>query len=162
MKNRPTHPELVAALRSLAASDADALPPPDLESRLLAEFEGTRAAASHHPPAPRFVPAWAALSATTAFALLLLSHRTPMPRPAGTQTAADAPFVQVPYVVPPAPYERVEVIRQDVPLAALIAAGFEVHVDDAGGTLPADVLVGQDGRVLAVRLPAARTERKIP
>jgi hypothetical protein len=40
----------------------------------------------------------------------------------------------------------------DVPLMALMAAGLEVHTNDAGGRVTADVLIGQDGRALAVRL----------
>jgi len=145
VKDRQPPPELLAALKSLAAKDADAAPPADLEARLLEmlrERPGTRARAT--------LPAWAAVAASILAAALLV-HR--MPR---KLTAAQAPFVQVPYVAPPAPYERVEVVHQTVPVAALIAAGFDVHVDDAGGSLPADVLVGQDGRVLAVRLDTRR------
>jgi hypothetical protein len=40
----------------------------------------------------------------------------------------------------------------DVPLAALVAAGFRMGSAAAGGSVPADVLVGQDGRALAVSL----------
>jgi hypothetical protein len=40
----------------------------------------------------------------------------------------------------------------NVPLTALIAAGFEVHSPDIGAAVSADVLVGQDGRALAIRL----------
>ena len=65
-----------------------------------------------------------------------------------------APFMEIPFVAPLAPYERATVERQDVPVAALIAAGFDVHVSDATGTVKADVLVGQDGRPHAIRLIA--------
>jgi hypothetical protein len=40
----------------------------------------------------------------------------------------------------------------EMPAAALIAAGFEVHAPDAGAAVTADVLVGQDGRAHANRL----------
>ena len=76
--------------------------------------------------------------------LLLLSpapHRPP-----------EQAFVRVPYVVPPAPYERTEVMRMEVPVSTLLAAGLEVHVPAVEGTVRADVLVGQDGRALAIRL----------
>jgi hypothetical protein len=46
-----------------------------------------------------------------------------------------------------------------VPIAALIAAGFEVHVVDSGGALPAEVLVGQDGRALAIRLVTGSADK---
>jgi hypothetical protein len=41
--------------------------------------------------------------------------------------------------------------RLDLPVTALIAAGFEVRVPDLSAAIPADVLVGQDGRALALR-----------
>jgi hypothetical protein len=67
----------------------------------------------------------------------------------------------VPYVAPLAPYERTETVRMDVSVAALIAAGFDVHIADAGAALPADVIIGQDGRPVAIRLiTAARSPRQ--
>jgi hypothetical protein len=61
-------------------------------------------------------------------------------------------FLKIPYVIPPAPYERTEVVRMDVPVAALIRAGFTMNAA-AADSVPADVLVGQDGRPLAVAFP---------
>ena len=58
-------------------------------------------------------------------------------------------FMKIPYVIPPAPYERTEVVRMDVPVAALIEAGFTMNAA-ASDSVPADVMVGQDGRPLAV------------
>ena len=62
------------------------------------------------------------------------------------------PFVQIPYVVAPAPYERTAVKRMIVPVAALRSAGLAIRMVDAGASVRADVLLGQDGRALAVRL----------
>jgi hypothetical protein len=73
-------------------------------------------------------------------------------RPPAPYRPPEQAFVRVPYVAPPAPYERIEVMRMEVPVATLIAAGFEVHVPAFGGAVRADVLVGQDGRALAIRL----------
>ncbi len=53
---------------------------------------------------------------------------------------------------PPGPYERVEVVRMKLPVAALIAAGFRMQTADLGAQAEADVIVGQDGRPRAVRL----------
>jgi hypothetical protein len=64
-------------------------------------------------------------------------------------------FLRIPYVVPPAPYERTEVLRMDVPVAALIAAGIKTD-RLAGETVSADVVVGQDDRPLAVGFPENR------
>jgi len=61
-------------------------------------------------------------------------------------------FLQIPYVIPTAPYERTEVVRLDVPVAALIEAGLSLNVA-AADSVPADVLVGQNGRPLAVAFP---------
>jgi hypothetical protein len=61
-------------------------------------------------------------------------------------------FVAVPYVVPPASYERTEVVRMQVSLSALEALGFQVHTAETGGSVTADVLCGQDGRVMAIAI----------
>jgi hypothetical protein len=147
-----TSTELAAALRALAASDSAAAPPPDLEARLLAEFSSGRARST----APLQL-AWIAAAATLVLgAAVLLNHSRPQPR------TAQAAFIQVPYVVPPAPYERTEIVRQNIPVVALVAAGFEVHVADSAGAIPADVLIGQDGRALAIRLvTGSQSERSM-
>ena len=46
----------------------------------------------------------------------------------------------------------------DVPVAALIAAGFRMDTASAGASVAADVLVGQDGRPLAVSFPENRND----
>jgi len=86
-----------------------------------------------------------ALAACLLLAILLI--HSPVP-----PHLKQEPFVQIPYVAPPAPYERTEVMRMDVPVVTLMAAGLDVHVPAVGGTVRADVLMGQDGRALAVRL----------
>jgi hypothetical protein len=110
--------------------------PAGVEARLLAEFD--RATRKN-----RF-KWWLAAAATLTAGVFFIRH--PAPRP-----AAEA-FLEIPYVLPPAPYERTEVVRMEVPAAALVAAGFQVRVPDTGAAVKADVLVGQDGRPLAIRL----------
>ena len=90
-----------------------------------------------------------ALAASILAAVLFL------PRPAPVPSAT--PFVAIPYVAPLAPYERTSVVRMNIPVAALVAAGFTVHGADPGATLTADVIVGQDGRAHAVRLTSNRS-----
>lgn len=111
------------------------------------------------PSARQRSPQWVNLSlrgALAAFVVvgaLLIYRAAPVSQHAEPSRLSSAePFVQIPYVVPPAPYERTEIMRMDVPVTALIAAGFQVHVPDSGAAVKADVLVGQDRRVLAVRL----------
>ena len=134
--------ELGAALAAVAAEAASLAPPEDLEASVLAEFDRASGTSRRRAWLPA---AAAALAASLVAAALLLQ------RPAPARRAAEAPFIEIPYVAPPAPYERTAVMRMDVPLAALIAAGFEVHLPDAGAAVRADVLVGQDGRALAIR-----------
>ena len=133
--------EVQAALqRSLIPPAACALP--DLEARLLSEFQITRKGA-------RFDWRWA----TAAAAAVSIAGAIALIRPsAPPRHVADRPFLEIPYTAPLAPYERTRVIRMDVPVAALIAAGFDVHAPDAGAALRADVLFGQDGRAHAIRL----------
>jgi hypothetical protein len=83
-------------------------------------------------------------------ALVMLSGFLMAPRPARVMQNEE-PFLEIPYVAPLAPYEQATVMRMDVPVAALIAAGFQVHVPETGGTVTVDVLVGQDGRAHAIR-----------
>jgi hypothetical protein len=88
-----------------------------------------------------------AVVAAAALAAVLL-HRPALQPP--TPEARQA-FVRIPYVVPPAPYERTSIVHMDVPVAALIAAGLRMD-EAAGASVPADVLVGQDDRPLAIRV----------
>ena len=100
--------------------------------------------------------AWAVGSALTAVAVATVL----VFRPSATiQRATDEPFVSIPYVVRAASYERTQVIRTEVPVAALRSAGLAVQVRDTGAAVRADVLVGQDGRALAVRLVERRVNQ---
>jgi hypothetical protein len=119
----------------------------DLETQLLAEFDAVIRNASR-PAAPRvrwWLPA-AVLAASLGVAAVAIHRAVPTPR------VAVEPFVEIPYIAPLAPYERTSIVRMDVPVSALIAAGFEVHAADTGAALRADVLFGQDGRAHAIRL----------
>ena len=69
----------------------------------------------------------------------------------------EQPFIAIPYTLPLEPYERAEIRRMDVPVAALIAAGFPTSMMDPGAHAQADVLVGQDGHARAIRLIAFST-----
>jgi len=140
------------ALHSAFAALTREVPAPaDLETQLLAEFDVVIRNASR--PAPRsaarrvrwWLPA-AALAASLAIAAVAFHHAVPPPPIAGE------PFVEIPYIAPLAPYERTRIVRMDVPVSALVAAGFEVHAADTGAALRADVLFGQDGRAHAIRL----------
>src|SRR5262249_25535689 len=119
-----------------------ACPPPEIEDQLLAEFRARPISSRKR------LPFWAlAIAAPIVLTVIMLYlGRTTHSR------IGDEPFYQMPYVIPAGPYERTEVRREIVPVAALIAAGLEVHVPDAGAVVNAEVLFGQDGRALAIRL----------
>jgi hypothetical protein len=139
---------LHSALASLASQTASTPAPEGLEARLLAEFD-----AAARTDALQVRGSFFAMAAALAVCLIgaLLIHRA-TPAPQSEARDGDRPFLQIPYVTPRAPYERAEVMRMNVPLTALIAAGFEVHAAEVGAVVSADVLVGQDGRALAIRL----------
>ncbi len=69
-------------------------------------------------------------------------------------TAPDQPFIAIPYTLPLEPWERADVVRMDLPVAALAAAGLPMSMVDPTARARTDVLVGQDGRARAIRLIA--------
>jgi hypothetical protein len=80
--------------------------------------------------------------------------RAPVRQAKATDTAPEisaSPFVELPWTVPLAPNEPASVVRMNLAVSALIAAGFSVNADPAGAAA-ADVVVGMDGRARAVRL----------
>jgi hypothetical protein len=130
----------LALQSAFAAASREVPAPPDLEGRLLAAFVPR--------PATRrigwWMPATAALAAALVIGFVAVRRTSPH--------AAAEPFVEIPYIAPLAPYERTSIVRMDVAVSALIAAGFEMQAVDTGATVPADVLFGQDGRAHAIRL----------
>jgi hypothetical protein len=98
----------------------------------------------------RWLVASALVSGTVFIIVFLMAtHRNPTVMPV---QAADEQFTAMPYVIPPAPYERTSVVRTEVPLQIMLAAGFHVQGEDLSSSILADVLYGEDGRILALRL----------
>jgi hypothetical protein len=62
------------------------------------------------------------------------------------------PFVAIPYTIPLDPRERAAVVRMEMPVAALTAVGLRVAAPDASANAQADVIIGEDGRIRAIRL----------
>ena len=82
----------------------------------------------------------------------LRPQRRAAPVLADALPAADEPFVAIPFTAPMGPYERADIVQMDLPVSALIAAGFPLRVSDTGARARADLVVGEDGRARAVRL----------
>lgn len=102
-------------------------------------------------PAPQPLRAWRwaiAVPVMTAVVFAVVLMRRPAPL---AVEPAQTGFVRIPYVVPPLPYERTEIVHMNVPVAALIAVGFR-RQEPAGASVAAEVLVGQDDRPLAIRV----------
>jgi hypothetical protein len=147
---------LSSAMNRLSAEYAVAQPPPEIEAAVLAEFN-----AEFDRKSRRKTRSWilaAGAIAASIITILILEYRPLLRRPAhviyvsGEVRESEQPFVPIPYLAPPAPYERIEVVRVELPVAALIAAGLSVRTADPGARVEAEVLVGQDGRARAVRL----------
>jgi hypothetical protein len=83
-----------------------------------------------------------------------IQHRNRAAKPV---PASQQPFIAIPYTLPLEPYERADVMRMDLPVAALIAVGLPMSMADPAALARADVLVGQDGRARAVRLISIST-----
>jgi hypothetical protein len=99
---------------------------------------------------PKAVWSWrrvAAIGGLVSAALVIVL----LAQPSAAPLAEEEAFLQIPYVAPLAPYEQTRVMRMEVSMTALKAAGFEVHAPELSGALTVDVLVGQDGRAHAIR-----------
>ena len=83
-----------------------------------------------------------------------LRKTKPRPKP---EQPPEQPFFAIPYAMPLQPYDRAEVVRMDLPVAALIAAGIPTSMMDPGARARTDVLVGQDGQARAIRLVSFST-----
>jgi hypothetical protein len=122
--------------------------PPEIERAVLAEFDRLK----RRKRGLRWIAATGAIAASVAVVWLVDRPARQPVAPPSVEAEAEQPFVPIPYVLPPGPYERVEVVRMRLPVSALIAAGFRMQTADLGAEAEADVIVGQDGRPRAVRL----------
>lgn len=117
-------------------------PPPDARERLAASLESRdiRRRAIHWTPA-----AVAAIAAALALVLITPQNK------ASAVNREPARFVEIPYLPPLDPHENATIVRMNIRVATLIAVGYRVTADP-DAIVPADVLVGEDGRAHAVRV----------
>jgi len=143
----------------LKAESANADAPAEIERALLVEFDRVQ----NRKRRLLWTIASGAIAASIAVVSVFSAREhQPVPVPSATVAeeaqASEQPFVPIPYVAPLGAYERAEIVRMEVPVAALIAAGFPMRTADPGAQAEADVVVGQDGRARAVRLISISTE----
>jgi anti-sigma factor RsiW len=147
--------ECGAALARLAALDSQLTgwgrqlsrvnpPPSDARERL--------AAAVRARSAGRRSMRWVRAAATAIAAGLALLAIVPRSQPP-VETQDASGFVEIPYLAPLDPHESATVMRIQIRVATLIAVGYRVAADP-DEIVPADVLVGEDGRAHAVRVSA--------
>jgi hypothetical protein len=151
--------ELSQGLRGVRSAAVGLRSAPDARARLMAEFDAQRRRSRLHRG---FV--WAMASITI---LLLVGAvkqarwpgRGLAPRTvqleadrAGEELMADSGFMPVPYAVPLAPGEYVEVVERDLTPAALARMGFVIHTA-SNSEVTAELMVGEDGLPRAVRVP---------
>jgi len=152
--------ECHAALSRFQQIDADLMawgrrldcenPPPAFERLELAARMLPPASFKSRPRSLKWVPV-AALAAAAAIALaVFLPLKKPLaPDQAGL--AAETHFVEIPYLASVDPQENSTIVRMDISVATLLAVGYRVAADP-DTIVPADVLVGEDGRAHAVHV----------
>jgi hypothetical protein len=94
---------------------------------------------------------WMAVAAAAVITVAIALTVT-MPRqkiPAGK--SEPAPLIAIPYLPPLDPRETAMVVRIKVRVATLMAMGYRIAADP-DKVVPADVLVGEDGRAHAFRV----------
>jgi hypothetical protein len=167
---------ILSALKALAERDRAATTSPELETRLRQAFRRRQSARLRK----RAAICSAVLFATAAAIVIVFvaSHGThpepvmaripatsveapvaaPIVRPTPRRTAR-APAIPpgeivtefFPLLDAPPPFERGEMIRVSVPAAAMRTVGLPVDEDHLADRVQADVLVGQEGLVRAIR-----------
>jgi len=155
---------LAKAIDRLRAESAKAHMPAEAEHELLVEFDRIRSDHQRRKRNSSWMLATGAVAASIAIVLMTFWIRErPLLEPPASSAAvsedvreseqsSEQGFVPIPYVSQLAPYERAEIVRMEMPVAALIAAGLPMQTADPGARAEADVVVGQDGRARAIRL----------
>jgi hypothetical protein len=161
----------------LAAEVADIKPSAGLEAALLREFDRRKRRAPGRywiaaaacvtlaaafwprsrpatPPTPQAFHRSAPVAAVNASPPRKFKRRRKAAKPVIDE---EPEFVRIPFSPDIAPYERTEIVRMDLPVAALTAAGFNVITSDTSATAQADLLIGEDGMAHAVRLISIRS-----
>jgi predicted anti-sigma-YlaC factor YlaD len=102
-------------------------------------------------PARRRSVRWMPAAAAAIAAALTIAVIAPHKKPVAVGREANSPFVEIPYLPPLDPHENSTIVRMNIRVATLIEAGYRVAADP-DTIVPADVLVGEDGRAHAVRV----------
>ena len=156
---------LHAALKRMAAEQAELTAPAHVEAALLRQFR-THAGRAQYPG--RALLAWlvafrgrtlGAVLATAVLAAVLISYRGDLlrllpPSAAELEDAGylDSGFVPLPYAGGATPNTEAAVVRVEMPRSTLVALGVPLADQATGGTVEADLLLGPGGMPQAVRV----------
>src|SRR6185436_127974 len=88
---------------------------------------------------------WASIATGTIAAALVLASVFPRLAPPPVVRQEPADFVAIPYLPPLDPRENTAVVRMNIRVATLTSLGYRI-ASDPNALLPAEVLVGEDGR----------------
>jgi hypothetical protein len=143
---------LTAGLRALSAAAIDSRPSQALEADLLDAFAALhgRGAAALGVPG-RVASTWLPIAAALALATTALVWQAHM-RSREPQMFRPQGFVALPTAATLPALERGEIVRMEIPAAALPAYGIDMPLGVGRTPVQADVLVGQDGLPRAIRL----------
>lgn len=129
-------------------AETAALGPSDcVEERVLETLRASAPRPRSTTPPLRWAIVGALALATLVASLMLTSGRTHPVQPIITEE----PFTAMPYVVPAGQHERTIIVRTRISSQIVQNAGLEVQ-DDAESSALADVVLGDGGRLLALRL----------
>ncbi|MBI4877495.1 MAG: hypothetical protein HY822_22935 [Acidobacteria bacterium] len=135
---------LNGALRALAAESASRQAPARVEAAVLEKFRRGRVLRRWR---------WTATAAVAAMVLLAVALTVPRPArpPVAARQRVYTDFIPVAYGEPFRPEEGVRIVRVRMPRAALTTFGLPVNQDRLDERIQADVLLGEDNLVRAVR-----------
>jgi len=102
------------------------------------------------PPAHVWNIRWMPAGAAALAVAIVLAAIVP-PRPAAIMKREETPMVAIPYLPPLDPRENATIVRMNLRVGTLLAMGYKMSADP-DRVVPAEVLVGEDGRAHAVRL----------
>ena len=166
---------VLQALRALAESDGEREAPPAVEGRLLREFHTRRANHKWRWAGIAAIAAGAVLAVSLSTnhvakpVVSVLPPVIPVPRPAAPVVEAAAPAARTvvrkmarpqarevvteffPLIDSAPPFERGQMLRVQLPAAAMRTVGLPVREDHLADPIQADVLVGEEGMPRAIR-----------
>ncbi|OFW08593.1 MAG: hypothetical protein A3H96_26500 [Acidobacteria bacterium RIFCSPLOWO2_02_FULL_67_36] len=143
---------VTAALRALASADRGMEAPAELESRLLEAFAATVTRPAEVRTDRRWMAIAAAFVLTVGSSVGWLAWERTSGMPARHEAAAATDFVPWPGATALPSFESGELVRTDLPVSVLPLLGITDVRESHDGLVTADLLIGQDGMVRAVRL----------